>query len=101
MTEDDVLFELLARIHEKFPLIPYIARSRCFSMVRRMTAEKKYGIPIHLRSGYAISVKTGKAANKMNEQEWEKFYAVLCKELKEKYPENYSRAFNIEDDLDK
>ena len=100
MTEDDALYKLLARIQEKYPLIPYIVRSRCFSMVRRMTAEKKYDIPIHMRSGFAIPVKTGKTANEMDEQEWEKFYAVLCKELKEKYPESYSGAFNIEDDLD-
>ena len=35
------------------------------------------GIPISLRSGFAISTENGKAANEMTEGEWEEFL-MLC-----------------------
>lgn len=67
-------------------------------MVRRMQAEKQYCIPIELRSGFAISVKSGKHANEMAEQEWEEFYNALRMELKEKFPELYPNLFKDEED---
>ncbi len=63
-------------------------------MVRRMKAEKTMGIPINLRSGYAISTKTGKAANTMTEDEWEQFYSALSEQLKRDYPELYGLIFS-------
>jgi hypothetical protein len=42
-----------------------------------MKAEKTMGIPIFLRSGFAISTETGKAANTMTEDDWEEFYDAL------------------------
>jgi hypothetical protein len=49
------------------------------------------GIPINLRSGFAISTKNGKAANRMNEDEWEEFYNDLSERLKRDYPDLYER----------
>ncbi len=87
MTNEESIKKLLAELDEKYPLLPYTGSSRLYSMVRRMWVEKKIGIPICLRSGFAISVKTGKSANKMTEQEWEKFYKDLRGQLKRDYPE--------------
>jgi hypothetical protein len=42
-----------------------LVSSRIFEQ-RRMKAEKKMGIPISLRSGFAISTENGKAANAMH-----------------------------------
>ena len=58
-----------------------------------MKAEKEMHIPIHLRSGFAVSAKTGKAADKMTKQEWEAFYADMCEQLKRDYPELYANVF--------
>jgi hypothetical protein len=72
----------LEKLAKENPLVSYTDASRTFSMVRRMKAEKKMGIPISLRSGYAISTKNGKAANAMTEEEWEEFYNALSKHLR-------------------
>ena len=48
----------LEKLAKENPLILHTDAGRTFSMVRRMKAEKKMGIPISLRSGFAIS--TGK-----------------------------------------
>jgi hypothetical protein len=51
-----------------------------------------------LLSGSAISVKSGKHANEMVEQEWEEFYNALRMELKKYYPGLYSKLFKDEED---
>lgn len=86
--------KLLAKLNKEYPLVIDTEAGRLFSMVRRMKAEKKFGVPINVKSGFAISVATGKAANKMTEQEWEKFYKNLCERLKKDHPESYDRLFS-------
>ena len=60
----------------------------------RLKTEKKIGLPINLRSGCAISVETGKAANTMTEDEWEKFYYDLSERLNRDYPGLYKILFS-------
>jgi hypothetical protein len=67
---------------------------RSFSAVRRMKAEKEIGIPINLRPGFPVSVKTGKAANEMTDDEWVEFYNSLSKRLKGDDPGLYKRLFS-------
>jgi hypothetical protein len=98
MNENDNLEEIWNMIQKEYPLVYFTGSSRLYTMVRRMQAEKKYGIPIELRSGFAISVKSGKHANEMAEQEWEEFYDALRMELKEKFPEMYPNLFKDEED---
>jgi hypothetical protein len=50
-------------------------------------------IPTFLRTGFAISTKTGEAANTMTEDEWGEFYNVLSDRLKCDYPDYYERIF--------
>jgi hypothetical protein len=52
------------------------------------------GLPINLRTGFAISVKTGKAANAMTEDEWEEFYYSLSERLNPEYPHLYESLFS-------
>ena len=85
--------ETLERIAREFPLTIHTGAGRLTTTVRRMKAERDAGIPIHLRTGFAISVKTGKAANEMAEAEWEEFYSALCDQLKRDYPEIYEHSF--------
>jgi len=85
--------KLLAKLNEEYPLVPHTGAGRLFSMVRRMKAEKELGAPMDIRSGFAISVETGKAANQMTEQEWEKFYKDLCEQLKKDFPSLYDSLF--------
>jgi hypothetical protein len=87
------LEERLAKIDKEFPLVPHTGAGRLSSSVRRMKAEKEMHIPINLRSGFAISAKTGKAADKMTEQEWEAFYKDMCEQLRRDYPELYLNVF--------
>ena len=82
----------LEKLAKENPLVPHTDAGRT-SMVRRMKAEKKMGIPITLRSGFAISTENGKAANAMTEDEWEKFYDALSKHLRRNYPGLYARLF--------
>jgi hypothetical protein len=98
MNENDNLEEIWNMIQKEYPLVYFTGSSRLYTMVRRMQAEKKYGIPIELRSGFAISVKSGKHANEMAEQEWVEFYHALRMELKEKFPELYPNLFKDEED---
>lgn len=90
--EDDLL-DNLSKINKECPLIPHTNSGRMFSMVRRMKAEKEMEIPQKLRSGFAISVKTGKHTNEMTAEEWEEFYASMVSRLKEEYPELYEQIF--------
>lgn len=85
--------EQIAELDKEFPLRPFTGRSMLFSMVRRMQAEKERNIPTNRRTGFAVSVKTGKAANKMTRREWESFYRTLSKRLKTDYPDSYLDLF--------
>jgi hypothetical protein len=76
------LKDQLQKLAKEYPLVPYTEASRTFSTVRRMKAEKEMGIPVFLRTGFAISTRTGKAANTMTEDEWEQFYRALSEQLK-------------------
>jgi hypothetical protein len=58
-----------------------------------MKAEKEHGIPINRRTGFAISVRKGKPANKLEESDWEEFYSSLCDQLRRDYPELYEQLF--------
>jgi len=80
----------LEKLAKENPLILHTDAGRTFSMVRRMNAEKKMGIPISLRSGFAISTENGKAANAMNKEEWDEFYDALSKHLRRNYPGLYA-----------
>lgn len=86
---------VLTKLNEEYPLVPHTHRGRLFSTVQRMKAEKERNIPIYLRSSFAISVMTGKHANEMTEQEWESFYGGLCEQLKNDFPDMYSRLFTV------
>ena len=87
------LKDQLENLDKEYPLIQHTDAGRTFSTVRRMKAEKKMGIPIFLRTGFAISTETGKAANTMTEDEWEEFYDALSKHLRRNYPDLYARLF--------
>jgi len=89
MTIDDKI----AKLDKECPLKPFTRSSMIFSSVRRMKAEKEMNIPIAHRSGFACSVKTGKAANKMAKREWESFYSGLCGQLNREYPDLYFSLF--------
>jgi hypothetical protein len=92
--DKQTLDDRLERLDEKYPLVLHTDAGRSFSTVRRMKAEKKMGIPIYLRTGFAISVKTGKAANAMTEDEWEEFYNALSERLNRDYPDLYKSLFS-------
>lgn len=101
MSENDHLEETWNMIQKEYPLVMFTGSSRLYTMVRRMQAEKKHNLPIELRSGFAVSVKSGKHANEMAEQEWEDFYNALRMELKENYPGLYLKLFKDEEDKSK
>jgi len=92
--DKQTLEDRLERLDEEYPLVLHTDAGRSFSTVRRMNAEKTMGIPIYLRTGFAISVKTGKAANEMTEDEWEEFYNSLSERLNRDYPELYKSLFS-------
>ena len=83
------LEDQLEMLNKEYPSVPHTDAGRTFSTVRRMKIEKTMGLPINLRSGFAISVETGKAANEMTEDEWEKFYHALSERLNRDYPHLY------------
>lgn len=85
--------ELLEKLNKEYPLVQHTNAGRFFSMVRRMKAERELDIPLAHRTGFGISAKTGKAANKMTEKEWEDFYIDLRKQLKRDYPDLYYSLF--------
>jgi hypothetical protein len=93
-TDSRSLGEKLVELDEKYPLVPHTGAGRIFSTVRRMKAEKEMDIPIGSRSGFAISTKTGRAANNMDEQEWEDFYKSLFEQLKKEYPDLYKNLYS-------
>ena len=87
------LKERLAILERDCRLVPHTNAGRLYSSVRRMKAEKEMKIPIRLRSGFACSVRYGKAANELTEEQWEEFYASLCEQIKTDYPEMYAAFF--------
>jgi hypothetical protein len=99
-TDSRSLGEKLVELDEKYPLVPHTGAGRLFSTVRRMKAEKEMDIPINSRSGFAISTKTGRAANNMDEQEWEDFYKSLFEQLKKEYPDLYKKLYPPESVID-
>lgn len=86
----------LRLLDEKFPIVPHTNAGRLSSTVRRMKAEKELGLPVHLRTGFSISVADSKPANELDEDAWERFFQQLCGELKGQYPEMYSTIFESE-----
>jgi hypothetical protein len=88
------LKDQLEKLAREYPSVLHTDAGRLFSTVRRMKAEKKRGIPIFLRTGFAISTKNGKAANAMTEDEWEEFYDALSERLRGDYPELYESLFS-------
>ena len=87
------LKDQLEKLAKEYPLVLHTDAGRLFSTVRRMKTEKKMGIPIFLRTSFAISTKNGKAANAMTEDEWEEFYDALSKHLRRNYPGLHARLF--------
>ena len=79
--DKQTLEDQLEMLDKEYPLVPHTDAGRTFSTVRRMKIEKTMGLPINLRTGFAISVETGKAANAMTEDEWEEFYYALSERL--------------------
>ena len=92
--DNKTLENLLEGLNKEYPLILHTDAGRSFSAVRRMKVEKEIGIPIKLRTSFAISVKTSKAANEMTDDEWEELYNSLIERLKEDYPDLYMRLFS-------
>ena len=88
------LKDQLEKLAKEYPLVLHTDAGRLFSTVRRMKAEKKTGIPIFLRTGFAISTKNGMAANAMTEDEWEEFYYALSERLNRDYPHLYESLFS-------
>lgn len=82
----DNLSELLQKVTQEFPLIPFTHASRLSSTVRRMKREKELNIPVEHRTGFVISVEHGCRAHDLAEAEWDKLYAAMCKELLDNYP---------------
>jgi hypothetical protein len=94
--DKQTLEDQLEGLNKEYPLVLHTEVGRSFSAVRRMKAEKEIGIPINLRTGFAVSVKTGKAANEMTDDEWEEFYNSLSEQLKADHPDLYKRLFSPE-----
>jgi len=86
--------EILTKLNKEFPLARHTGIGMLFTTVRRMKAEKELDIPLTWRTGFAISVESGKRGYEMNEEEWNKFYHDLCENLKRDYPDMYNRVFD-------
>ena len=99
MENEEHIKELVKKLDKEYPFIPYVSVSMLWSTVRRMKKEKELNIPIVYRKGVAISVETGKYANEMKEQEWEKFYQDLSGQLKRDYPSLYKSLFSQKNDI--
>jgi hypothetical protein len=93
MDEEYSVEYIQAMLEVRYPLTIHTGAGRLYTTVRRMKAEKEWGLPIHLRIGGAISVASGKAANQMSEAEWEAFYQAMCGQLRRDYPELYKQLF--------
>jgi hypothetical protein len=92
--DKQTLEDQLEMLDKEYPLVLHTDAGRTFSTVRRMKTEKTMGLPINLRTGFAISVETGKAANAMTEDEWEEFYYALSERLNRDYPHLYKSYFH-------
>jgi len=92
----DKIKQLIIKLDKECPWVPHTGVGRLFSMVRRMKAEKEINLPINYRSGGGISAKTGKSANEITEQEWERLYQYLRNRLKRDYPDLYYSLFSEE-----
>ena len=92
--DKQTLEDQLEMLDKEYPLVLHTDAGRTFSTVRRMKTEKTMGLPIHLRTGFAISVATAKAANEMTEDEWEEFYYALSERLNRDYPHLYESLFS-------
>ena len=90
------LADVLEELNKICPLVPHTRAGRLYSTVRRMKAEKELQIPIPHRTGFAISVQTGKSGREMEIEEWEKFYRDLRDELKRDYPDLYKRLYLLD-----
>lgn len=90
------LEDQLEGLDERYPLVPHTEAGRSFSAVRRMKAEKEIGLPVNLRSGFAVSAKTGRAASEMTDDGWEELYDSVCERLKDDHPDLYQRLFSSE-----
>jgi hypothetical protein len=75
----------LKQLTEEYPLVLHTDAGRTFSMVRRMKAEKGMGVPINLRSDFAVSTANRMSANAMTETELEEFYNALSEHLSRDY----------------
>jgi len=82
----DNVSELLKKLSQECPLIPFTHASRLSSTVRRMKREKELNIPVEHRTGFVISVEHGSRAHDLAEAEWDKLYAALSQELLLNYP---------------
>jgi hypothetical protein len=91
--DNQALEDQLERLDKEYPLILHTEAGRSFSAVRRMKAEKEMNVPLNRRTGFAISVKTGKAANELTDDEWEEFYNSLGEQLKSDYPDLHKQLF--------
>jgi hypothetical protein len=94
--DNPTLEDQLEMLDKEYPLVLHTDAGRAFSTVRRMKTEKTMGLPINLRTGSAISVETGKAANEMTDDEWQEFYNSLSERLKGDHPDLYKRLFSPE-----
>ena len=92
--DKQTLEDQLEMLDKEYPLVLHTDAGRTFSIVQRMKKEKTMGLPINLRTGFAISVETGKAANAMIEDEWEEFYYALSERLNRDYPHLYKSLFS-------
>ena len=88
-----IIDDEIATLDKEYPLTPHTNAGRLYTTVRRMKAEKKRGIPVERRTGFAISTATSQAANQMTEQEWEIFYGRLSEQLKADYPDLHAGLF--------
>jgi hypothetical protein len=94
--DSQTLEDQLEGINKEYLLVLHTDVGRSFSAVRRMKAKKEIGIPINLRTGFAVSVKTGKAANEMTNDEWEELYDSISERLKGDHPDLYKSLFSPE-----
>ena len=89
----DELENKIRWIDEHCPMILHTGASQLFTAVRRMQAEKQLDIPMHCRTGGAISVEDGKRADELDASAWEALFARLCADLQRRYPDLHGRLF--------
>ncbi len=96
--ESLTLQERLHELERRFPIQLFTGRSAAVTTVRRMKAEKEWGIPVFMRNGCAVSVEFGTNANQLQEEQWERFYGQMVDQLKRIYPEHYEQIFGRDDE---